>query len=235
VEALCELRFVSEPERKWDWAIPGLLYSRIAPRFPIRQQRHTISLPVDGPVALTGQGGLAQFVATDGSTMVQVGPDLLAVNSLRPHLGWADLRDTLASVLQAYREIAVPTTISMAAVRYINRVDIPLRGLTLERYFTVLPGLPDKASSEITKFLIHTEVKYDDPSALFRFRFGPTDSSNDTVATFLLDYEHISNADTPGFEALSAWLDAGHERIETAFYGSFTAFTHTEIFQEIRS
>lgn len=241
VEALCEVRFASAPDKQWDWAIPGMLYGKIQDRFPTRRERHAldISIPMGGPIPLgppTRSIERLQFVSADESTIVQIGPDLLAVNSLRPHLGWPELRDTLLHVLSAYRSIATPTSIAAAAVRYINRVEVPLRqGFALERYFAVLPGLPEGVPQTVSTFLIHTEVGYEDPAALFRFRFGTTESKPDAAA-FMLDYEHLVHGDhVPTFDALPAWLDAGHDRIERAFYGSFTSDTHAEIFQEIRS
>lgn len=239
VEALCEVRFASTEERRWDWAIPGMLYERIQGRFPTRRERHAIDIPIVGPVPLgtaTHSIERLQFVSGDENTMVQVGPDLLAVNSLRPHLGWPELRDTLLDVLAAYRGIAAPSSIAMAAVRYINRVELPLQsGFALERYFQVLPVLPVGVPEEVSTFLIHTEVGYEDPAAIFRFRFGTTESAGQ-VAAFMLDYEHVSPGSiAPTFDGLRGWLDAGHDRIERAFYGSFTPMTHAEIFQEVRS
>jgi uncharacterized protein (TIGR04255 family) len=231
VEALCELRFTSAEGRPWDLAVPGLLYSQIADRFPTRKQQQTIEIPMAGrpPVA----SAVAQFEALDGGLMVQIGPDLLAVNSLRSHLGWADLKQALLDVLESYREIAGPADLSGAAVRYINRVEIPIHpGFALERYFAILPGRPPEGvPSNVSTFLIHTEAVCEEPAAIFRFRFGTTESPSD-VAAFMLDYEHVAVGGT--FEALAPWLDAGHARIEQAFYSSFTALTHSEIFQEIR-
>lgn len=237
VEALCEVRFSSTEQRRWDWAVPGMLYERIRDRFPIRKEHHAIDLPMTGPVPL-GPAAQSierlQFVSADERTLVQVGPDLLAVNSLRPHLGWSELRDALLDVLAAYRGIASPAAISMAAVRYINKVEIPLRsGFALARYFTVLPGLPASVPEAVSSFLIYTEVGYADPAASFRFRFGTTEST-DEIAAFMLDYEHVAVASmAPTFDGLREWLDTGHDRIERAFHGTFTPTTHAEIFQEI--
>jgi uncharacterized protein (TIGR04255 family) len=239
VEALCEVRFASTEERRWDWTVPGMLYERIRDRFPTRKEHHTINLPVTTPVPLSATAPSIerlQFMSGDENTMVQVGPDLLAVNSLRPHLGWAELRDTLLDVLATYREIASPSGIAMTAVRYINRVEIPNQsGFALEKYFKVLPGLPAGVSRVTTTFVIHTEVEYEAPAAIFRFLFGTTESK-EQIAAFMLDYEHVSQPSIPPtFDGLRGWLDAGHDRIERAFYGSFTPMTHAEIFQEIRS
>lgn len=232
VEALCELRFESDPQTKWDWTVPGRLYSKIENRFPKRRQRLDLAVSSGPNDART----LVQFVSENESTMVQVGPDVLAVNSLGPHIGWPELKNTLATVLHEYRGIAAPSALISAAVRYINRVEIPIRpGFALERYFEVLPGLPKAVPMDVSTFLIHTEVVCDEPSALLRFRFGSTNSVAD-IAAFIVDYEHAAPKPmVPSFEALETWLDAGHERIELAFYGTFTPMTHSEIFQEVQS
>lgn len=215
VEALCEVRFASTEERRWDWTIPGMLYERIRDRFPTRRERHTFDLPFAGPVSpgmATHPIEYLQFASVDDNTMVQVGPDLLAVNSLHPHSGWPDLRDTLLDVLAAYREIAAPSGIAMAAVRYINRVEIPnVSGFSLERYFTVLPGLPAGVPRNVSAFVIHTEIEHEDPAAIFRFRFGTTEST-DQIAAFMLDYEHVSSLSlSPTFDTLGDWLGVGHD------------------------
>lgn len=239
VEALCGLRFASIEERRWDWTIPEMLHDRIRDQFPIRREQHVVEMPLAGPVPLgpaTQPIERLQFESGDGNTIVQVGPDLLAVNSLRRHLGWPELRDLLFSVLVAYREIAAPPGIATVAVRYINRVEIPIQSdFALEKYFRVRPGLPAGVPDEVSSFLIHTEVGYKAPAAIFRFRFGTTESV-DQVAAFTLDYQHTSPESTPPtFDDLRGWLDAGHDRIERAFYGTFTPMTHAEIFQEVRS
>ena len=239
IEALCGVWFASTEERRWDWAIPGMLYERIRNRFPTRREQHAIAIPLAGSAPLgtaTHSIERLQFMSGDETTMVQVGPDLLAVNSHRPHLGWPELRNTLLDVLVAYREIAAPPGIAIAAVRYVNRVEIPiLSDFALEKYFKVLPGLPAGVPEETSTFLIHTEVGYKDPAAIFRFRFGTTESA-DQLAAFMLDYEHVSPESTPPtFDGLRGWLDAGHDRIERAFYGTFTPMTHAKIFQEVRS
>ena len=238
VEAICEVRFASAPGRKWT-EDGEMLHEQIRDRFPVRGTEHEMDLPIVTPVALGSTSpSLArlQFVSEDGNTMVQVGPDVLAVNSLRAHVGWPELRDTLLQVLTDYRAIAAPLGLTSATVRYINRVEIPLeRELSLDKYFSVLPGLPQGVPAAVSTFLLHTEVGYEDPTATFTFRFATTESTGE-VAAFMLDYEHFAPGPAvPELDALAAWLDTGHDRIERAFYGSFTPMTHAEIFGEISS
>ena len=83
IEALCELRFASSQERPWDHVVPGLLYSAIQSRFPRRRDRPVVDLSPRGLSPRT----FVQLLTEDEQRFVQVAPDLLAVNSLPPHVG----------------------------------------------------------------------------------------------------------------------------------------------------
>lgn len=234
IEALCELHFESSAERPWDWAIPGMLYDRIGARFPERRERKAITLSPFGSSEVV-QG--ISFVSATGSEVVQVGKDLLVVNSLKPHLGWQSLRDLLSEVLREYRAIAAPRRLQALSVKYINRVSIPLGpDFSIEKYFAVLPGVPQGVPEELTAFFMQSDMEYEEPpAAAFRFRFGTAKNEpGSNSASFLLEYEHAAlGANTPSFEDLPGWLDQGHLRIETAFKSSFTPVAHSELFQEI--
>ena len=141
----------------------------------------------------------------------------------------------LLEVLEAYRAVAAPAAIMSAAIRYINRVEIPLASdLALATYFTTLPPLPAGVSEPVAEFQLRTAVAYDEvPRARLSFSFASAPSPPE-VASFLLDYEHASaGPDAPTFDTLAAWLDEGHTRIERAFHGSVTQVTRRDIFKEV--
>lgn len=230
VEALCELKFVSAAATPWDWTVAGLLYERIKERFPRRKEARRVDVSV-GPALTAQPNERVQFRPTSGEMIVQVGRDLLAVNSLAPHVGWESLRDTTLWVLEQYKEIATPMGIAMCAVRYVNQVDIPLTTeFALEAYFQVLPAMPSSMPGHVAAFMTQTEALFDDPAALLKFRFGTTIGPAEH-ASFIVDLEHVVIADAvPKFEALPQWLDAGHQRVTEAFLATFTEKTQDEIF-----
>src|SRR5438093_1211585 len=96
IEALCEFRFAPSPS--WDWTIPGRLYDEIGRDFPERAQVDGVAVQfVLGPEKASAQPVIngparVQMKRADGTAMVQVGPNLLVVNHLRPYVGWETFR-----------------------------------------------------------------------------------------------------------------------------------------------
>src|SRR5690349_12984877 len=90
VEALCEFRFDSA--QPWDWTIPGLIYAQIKDEFPMKREQRTLELAIETSPEKTqqlrGDIGRMQFLRKDESALVQVGPDILAVNQLSPYPHW---------------------------------------------------------------------------------------------------------------------------------------------------
>lgn len=231
VEALCEFRFESPSAQPWDGAVPGLMYATLGARYPERRESVTLDLAQPGGIPRAR----AQFFSTDKTRLVQFGPDMLVVNALKPHLGWAGLRDEACRVLAEYREVARPARLSTVIVRYINRVDVSSKtDFILEDYFTILPSVPEGMSAPLSAFSIQVEARYERPEAALRFNLRTLNGTEDQLS-FLVDYEHASlDLSAPDFEAVPGWLDAAHTRIELAFYGSFTPTCHAEVFQEAR-
>lgn len=94
VEALCELFTAGSA---WDPTIPGLFYAHVREQFPKRRQARDMGLELEfGPEAtaarLTRGEPRSQFSREDGSRMIQVAPDLVVVNQLRPYPAFEDWR-----------------------------------------------------------------------------------------------------------------------------------------------
>jgi uncharacterized protein (TIGR04255 family) len=88
VEALCEFQF--EPNQPWDWTIPGLVYDKIKIDFPKKKQQNMVEMAArieQDELRPTIKGGVArmQFLRDDETALIQVGPNLLVVNQLKPY------------------------------------------------------------------------------------------------------------------------------------------------------
>ena len=111
VEAVCEFRF--ESRQAWDWTIPGLIYADIKGQYPSKKQVKSLEFTVTRQreavsQAVTGSVERMQFISQDGTALVQVGPDVLSVNQLRPYSSWQKFRKEILSVLDTYQELAKP-------------------------------------------------------------------------------------------------------------------------------
>lgn len=86
IEALCEFQFA--PDSPWDLATPGLVYGKVQDTFPKRRQATRVTVAISASPGVTGQQletvALMQFLHEDEKALIQVGPNLLAVNHLKP-------------------------------------------------------------------------------------------------------------------------------------------------------
>jgi len=242
IEALCEFRFLGE--QAWDWTIPGILYEKIKADYPEKRQEGVLEVPVrptPEAVLVELKTGISkmQFFRADRSALVQVGPDLLAVNAVpqgTEHLypGWPAFKPEALKHLATYRAIANPRTLTRVGVRYINRVAVPTgEKFSLGRYFRVLPNLPAGLPQVLSTILINVEVPFDDLPGTLRFIFGSVSSEQPDVAHFLLDMEmYAAGEQVPDLDEVDGWLEKAHDRVEAAFDESFTEEAHRDIFRE---
>jgi uncharacterized protein (TIGR04255 family) len=237
IEALCEFRFKSS--QPWDWTIPGLVYEQIREQFPKKRQENVLEVamqPGENKVLHQMKAGVArmQFLNEQENALVQVGPDLLAVNHLPPYPKWDAFKTLILEQLAVYRNIANPETLTRIGLRYINRVEIPAKRIELEEYFRTLPQVPEPIPQTFPSFVLHVDIAYENPSSALRFIFGSAPSEPPEKLTFMLDLDMFGiGENVPSMEQLANWIEVAHERIEAAFDASFTEKTHKEIFVEV--
>lgn len=117
VEALCEFQFASD--QRWDMTIPGLMYERLKGGFPDKQEEISISFQlrptekgVERKIEIEPIPPKIQFFKKDKTALVQIAPDLLVVNCLKPYPSWERFKALIAKNLEIYREIANPIKVS---------------------------------------------------------------------------------------------------------------------------
>jgi uncharacterized protein (TIGR04255 family) len=239
VEAACEFRF--KTEHPWDWTIPGIIYEKVSATYPEKRQQagievtlgpgETAMVPVPVPPAAISR---MQFVKADKTALVQIGPNLLAVNQLPPYPEWPEFKRRIMEQLGIYRDVASPSGFARIGLRYVNKVDIPAVGIELKDYFRALPELPEQLPQVWSAFLMSVNLSHADPAATLRMTVASTPPEVKGHYLVLLDLDlYADGDDLPSFEHTEEWLDIAHGRIEEAFDLSVTEKTHLEIFGEI--
>jgi uncharacterized protein (TIGR04255 family) len=101
------------------------------------------------------------FTSTDGKQIFQARIDGFTFNRLKPYERWEILRDEAMRLWRMYQELISPEIVRVA-LRYINKIDIPLFPVPLKdfnEYLTAAPivpaGLPQGVSSFLTRVVIH--------------------------------------------------------------------------------
>lgn len=246
LEALCEFRFTSET--LWDWVIPGLVYERIRDEFPVREQQNVLQMQVgftpEGvtPNAQSGVGQM-QFWRPDRSAIVQVGPDHLSVNCLRPYPGWLQFKPLIERVLGHYQEAAEPSQLISIALRYINRIELPpaAEKRHIQEFTNVYPRIPDDEKQSWQSWAQRVEIVKPELNAIFVVQAGsqigaPQQEGAPLEYSIMLDlaFVHASTPDAPvpvPFENVSSWLETAHGEIEEMFLQSVTEESRT-LFEE---
>ena len=229
-EAVCEFRFV--PSRDWDWTIPGLAYSKLGTAYPEKRQVGSLQISLAPESGVLAQQLSAidriQFLGDGQKSLVQLGPDLLAVNRLAPYSGWPAFAVTIREALAVYVDIANPVSLARVGLRYINRFEIPETSVDMDDYFRAQPRLPAEIPQEFGLFAMTVDVSYQ--TAMMRFSLAQIPSESPTLS-YVCDLDfNAAGDDAPSFDGVAAWLTEAHSRVESAFVATFTDKTHREVF-----
>ena len=223
IEAICDFHFI--PSQPWDWTVFGLVYDRIKGGFPDKVQPPSPMLNVSIGPSLGGPvlgAARMQFRREDGSALVQVGPDNLTVNHLTPYSGWPQYRDMIASVLAVYREVAAPQGLHRLALRYVNRINIPVelmgvRGVEIGDYMLAQPSVPDLVPQVFSSWAQRVETFFNDANMALVLQSGTGPGSEEFPVSFLLDLTMSPPLQPVVLDDALTWLDQAHMNIESVF------------------
>lgn len=173
----------------------GSFYETESERYPSRHGVHTSALRIDpksGVVLQHEEQLIGYRVANSGqSCIAQVRTNGFAFSRLAPYISWDDWKGEAQRMWDLYRTTVRPDHVSRLAVRYINRVDIPLtRGKRMRDYFTVFPQLPESLPSTASSFLMQLELAIPEVEAgKFVLNMGRVDPPSQDVISILLDLD----------------------------------------------
>ena len=225
-QVVCEFQF--NGANPWDWTIPGLIYQKIHNEFPEKRQESAFEIkitPQEQRVEKTFPGSLSkmQFVSADSSTMVQIGPDLLAVNILKDYPGWERFRELIRKQFEVYCEIANPVSYKRLGLRFINTIDFSSPAIEIIDYFNYYPHLPASIEQAHGPFTMHVFPTLEGDRDALGLRMGTIVpiTHNNVVIVLDLDY-YLVRADQLALNEGPAWIERAHESIETIFESCIT-------------
>ncbi|HOV92530.1 MAG TPA: TIGR04255 family protein [Candidatus Kapabacteria bacterium] len=224
VEALCEIQFIST--KKWDLTIPGIFYSQIKDEFPNKKELMGVGLELKGTESGLEQTIIPtppklQFFSHNNNSLVQLSPDLLAVNCLKPYPSWSKFKPLILKILEIYRGIANPEGILSITLRYINVIEFKDKSKGLKDYLKFYVHIPEDIPNNYNQFLSRVNIPYnDDQLILF---LGSIPSENEETNKITLDINFtLNNTERITFNGLSDWLDNAHKIINSSFESCIT-------------
>ena len=237
IEALCEFRF--EPSQLWDWTIPGLVYDKIRNEFPKKKQQNVIEMGVrttQEDITPSIKGGIArmQFIREDESALVQVGPDLLVVNHLRPYPTWGEFKTMIENALRVYQTVVSPKNVRRIGVRYINRLEMPTQQVEIEDYLVAVPKVPPSTPQSFATWLQRVEIPFDEANGLMILQSGSVKQEEQSNPSFLLDLDFITlDSKMVSLETAMEWVEVAHTEVENTFEACITSKMR-ELMMEIK-
>jgi uncharacterized protein (TIGR04255 family) len=225
-EVLCEFYF--SPGQPWDWTIPGLLYDKVKGDFPKKSQQNVLQVELRAEreeITQNIKGGMArmQFLRADEHALMQVGPDLLVINHLRPYSGWANFKVDIKRCLATYCDIVQPQGIQRIGLRYINKIEFPYSSVEIDDYLLTAPRIPNEIPQVFSSWAQRVEVPYDRLGGSLVLQTGSLKESQDANTVFLLDLNFQSHGEEL-FDTDTAleWVEQAHDNLEAAFEASIT-------------
>lgn len=161
----------------------------------------------------------SQFARKDESALIQVSPNFLAANHLRPYLEWEHLRDITLRALEAYLSLDTPKSIRRAVIQYINHIEFDTPKVDLEDYFEYYPKVSDPLAKTYGAFFVGIHIPFDDKRAVLAVEMTPGQPGPDKERLPIvlnLTYQSLVPLATDKAAVLE-WLEAGHTRINDAF------------------
>ncbi len=231
VEAIFDIRVI--PHAAFDAATLRTLATRIVDRYPDVEERTAFraTLRLDGSQTApsgTENLGLDAIVlkTRDGQTLAQFRRDGFTFNRLYPYTSWEELLPEVERLWRIYLEGARPEAVSRIAVRFINRLRLPLPIEDFRQYLTAPPSVPDSVPQAMAEFLTRVTIVDQERNLAAHIAQKLEPGTDDVSVQVLLDIDAYAHRE-PGFriEDIGPTFEMLRELKNDIFFGSITEST----------
>ncbi|MDZ7965370.1 MAG: TIGR04255 family protein [Nostoc sp. DedSLP03] len=136
-----------------------------------------------------------RYSSPDNKQIVQARLDGFSFSRLAPYEKWEIFRDEARRLWDLYQVTTNSTTVTRVAVRYINRLDLPLPLNNLKEYLLTAPEISHKLSQGLSDYFMQLEIPQEDIEATLVLIEALIPSSKDNFLSVLLDIDLFSHVD----------------------------------------
>ncbi len=129
------------------------------------------------------------FTSADGRQCFQAKLDGFSMHRLAPYGRWAPFRDEARRLWDAYRRMLEPVRINRLAVRFVNRLDLPMPVRELREYLRTVPEVSSDLPQELAGYFMQLRIPQDDISASLLISQAIIEPSRPGVASVVLDID----------------------------------------------
>jgi uncharacterized protein (TIGR04255 family) len=238
IEALCEFYFNVSGGNQL--TLPGLFYAEVRDDFPIQESVNELALQI----GIGGGQEMQQLIqqtprlllkGSDNSAMLQIAPNRLIINQLKPYINWGAFKSLILDAFRKYINVSGDFELSRISLRYINHIiPAPNKEFNIEDFLTIIPLFPKPLEKPIFAFQQSYEFMYDSVGEFLVHKTGVA-VNTDGINVLVLDLDYISQKienlqdNSRTIEWLSEWLDKAHNHIESAFLSSLNPIYYESI------
>lgn len=154
----------------------------------------------------------------DGKNLAQLGPRFLAVNRLRPYIGWEEeFRETIIARFHEAQGQYGFTTVSRIGLRYINKIDLEQAPVAWNEWFAVPLPVPAAIPNQGGHFQSHFRQTIG-PSTEAILNFGVMPPVAPGWTSVLLDIDVIWKGGAPVHQ-IAGLLEQVHQPHRAIFEG----------------
>lgn len=234
-EAIIDLRIAPAGDISAETLAP--IWEVVADRYPTQEEEHVQYQQVSflGTELLQSGGGQQlngfRFISEDKREIFYARLDGFTFSVRAPYDRWESFRDEARRLWDLYKSVAVPEGITRAAMRYINRIDIPdaTGGVRLEDYLRTYPefSVDFPEDSFMSNFFMQLQLWQQDLGCWLIINEAPEVAPEEGTLSVRLDldlfreqYEEpwMTDEDTMVWE----FLERLHERKNEVFEASVT-------------
>lgn len=223
IEVLCEFQF--NPGQPWDMTMPGIIYEKIKDDFPLKRQQISIGLGIGIGIepgkGISGRFGIPpriQFLNPDESALVQVGPDLLVVNHLKPYPKWETFKNLILKNLEIYIDNVKPIGFKRIGLRYINKIAFEQTSIEISHYFNFYPFIPPQLPQTHESFNIRVEIPYSGGRDRLLLTLATLLPEKPNTIDILLDLDYVLvTPDIIQLGGAAEWIENAHIELTKAY------------------
>lgn len=163
------------------------------------------------------------LVSNDKQSAIQVRLDGFTFSHFIPYPGWDRFKEVGLKFWDIYCKITNPISIDGVAIRYVNRIDIPLLGIELKDYFRTTPEISPDLPAALDAYMMHLQMPIAEIDSTVHIIQARIPSTSPEVVSIALDINIIKQGTiSKEAEDILATLTLIHTHIDSVFEASIT-------------
>lgn len=170
--------------------------------YPIRQNRMLFQGQFSTePSQLSATGSQTHigysYISKDKRQVAQARLDGFTFSRLAPYESWSSFQQEARQWWEIYKSVAQPIAIKRVAVRYINRLDLPLPVNNLRDYLRTVPEISSELPQNINDYFMQLQIPQEELRAMLIINQALLPPNQKNIVSVLLDIDLGRSVDLP--------------------------------------